>query len=511
MTASQPTTSIGASQTPAALAGYLDRLLAVCALAAAIIFIGVGIGRPVWLDEANSVLIAGHGFSGIVDALSRDNNLPLYYFLLSGWMRLFGNSEIAVRSLSAVFYVGGCAAAFALGKRLTGESRAGWYSAFFYESSALVILQAQNIRMYSLLGMLSALSAWCWLRVIRDRDGSRGAWAWLLAVNALGLLTHVWFVFVLVGQLAATAACERRQLGRFVLGGATAALPFSVLWGPIFWQQLHNGATGWMPRLQPIFLILACTEFYGLVASLLLFALAAICGMYALRNGRSSRIAPLVLIFLISVAVPLAISFVKPIYWPGRYLIVGAAPLAAVLGSILAAAPVRSLAALAGLLLLAAQVPAQFAGRDLVPGSQLPPGQSDRTTAEFLLAHAAPGDAIVFTSLARAAADYYFARAGAAHRFQEFSFPGDTATHLGWMDPSAPPERQPRLDAEASSLADQAGVIAGGGHSIWVYDGAAVRVTEILIRHLNLRLNLRSDYRLKGPYHKRIRVYRAAR
>ena len=113
-------TSIRASQTPAALAGHLDRLLAVCALAAAIVFIAVGIGRPVWLDEANSVLIAGHGFSGIVDALSRDNNLPLYYFLLSGWMRVFGNSEIAVRSLSAVFYLAGCAAAFAQ------ESRPPW-------------------------------------------------------------------------------------------------------------------------------------------------------------------------------------------------------------------------------------------------------------------------------------------------------------------------------------------------------------------------------------------------
>uniref|UniRef100_Q01PM2 Membrane protein-like protein n=1 Tax=Solibacter usitatus (strain Ellin6076) TaxID=234267 RepID=Q01PM2_SOLUE len=490
---------------------YLERLLAACALAAAVVFIGVGIGRPVWLDEANSVLIASHGFSGIIDSLSRDNNLPLYYFLLSGWMRVFGNSEIAVRSLSAIFYLGGCGAAFALGKRLTGETRAGWYSAFFYEASALAILQAQNIRMYSLLGMLSGLSAWCWLRVIRDRDGSRGAWAWLLAVNSLGLLTHVWFVFVLGGQLAATAVCERRQLGRFVLAGVAAAVPFSVLWGPVFWHQLHNGATGWMPRLQPIFLILAGTEFYGPVASLLLFALAGACAIYAVRKGCSMGIAPLVLIFLASVAVPLAISFVKPIYWPGRYLVIGAASLAAVLGSILAGAPSRLVPALAGLLLLGAQVPAQFAGRDLVPGSQLPPGQSDRTTAEFLLAHAAPGDAIVFTSLSRAAADYYFGRAGAGHRFQEFSFPADTATHLGWMDSSAPPERQTRLEAEASWIAGQAGAIAGGGHAIWVYDGASIRVTELLTRRLNLTLNPRADYRLEGSYHKRILEYRTER
>ena len=78
-------------------------------LLAGIVFIVVGIERPLFVDEAYSVLIAGRGVSAIVDGLSRDNSFPLYYFLLSFWMRLFGDSEIALRSLSAIFYVGGCA------------------------------------------------------------------------------------------------------------------------------------------------------------------------------------------------------------------------------------------------------------------------------------------------------------------------------------------------------------------------------------------------------------------
>src|SRR5687767_10835676 len=107
---------------------WTERVLVVAALAAAVIFVAVGMGRPVWLDEANSVLIADRSMSGILEALRRDNNLPLYYFLLSFWIRLFGDSEIALRSLSAVFYLGGCAASWALGMRLTRDRRAAWYS-----------------------------------------------------------------------------------------------------------------------------------------------------------------------------------------------------------------------------------------------------------------------------------------------------------------------------------------------------------------------------------------------
>ena len=45
---------------------------------------------PLWLDEANSVLIAIGGPSDIIDRLSRDGNPPLFYMLLHVWMRAFG-------------------------------------------------------------------------------------------------------------------------------------------------------------------------------------------------------------------------------------------------------------------------------------------------------------------------------------------------------------------------------------------------------------------------------------
>src|SRR5262249_30288910 len=85
----EPTTEV--SSGPASrIDGYAEVALTAAAIIAALVFIVVGISRPVWLDEANSVRIARQNLSGVVDSLSRDNNLPFYYFLLSAWMRLFG-------------------------------------------------------------------------------------------------------------------------------------------------------------------------------------------------------------------------------------------------------------------------------------------------------------------------------------------------------------------------------------------------------------------------------------
>src|SRR2546428_11725501 len=64
-------------------------------------FIGLG-HPPLWLDEANTVLIAWRDPRGVVAALAHDGNPPLFYWVLHGWMAIFGSSEAAVRSPSAL-------------------------------------------------------------------------------------------------------------------------------------------------------------------------------------------------------------------------------------------------------------------------------------------------------------------------------------------------------------------------------------------------------------------------
>ena len=54
-----------------------------------------------WLDEALTVDIARLPLHEIPNALKHDGAPPLYYYLLHFWIVLFGQSNDAVRSLSA--------------------------------------------------------------------------------------------------------------------------------------------------------------------------------------------------------------------------------------------------------------------------------------------------------------------------------------------------------------------------------------------------------------------------
>src|SRR6476469_11212144 len=124
-----------------------ERMLQLALLLAAglvmCVYVTYGIHRSLWLDEANTVHIADGSPGQIVGALSRDVSPPLYYFLLSGWMRLFGDSEIAVRLPSVLFYLAGICVMWFLGQMLFGR-RGAALTAFIYAVDPIIGRQAQN-------------------------------------------------------------------------------------------------------------------------------------------------------------------------------------------------------------------------------------------------------------------------------------------------------------------------------------------------------------------------------
>jgi len=78
-------------------------MTAVIVLAACLRFMDLG-KLELWLDECGAVLMAASP-QGLLHELARDNNPPLYFLLLKGWIGVFGLGEVAVRSMSAVIGV----------------------------------------------------------------------------------------------------------------------------------------------------------------------------------------------------------------------------------------------------------------------------------------------------------------------------------------------------------------------------------------------------------------------
>jgi hypothetical protein len=488
--------------------------LVVLAAVAVLLLIVVGIGRPIWQDDANAVLMSRHDFRGLFEALRQDNNLPVYYVLLSLWMRLFGDSEPALRSLSVVFYLAGIGMVFLLGSAIYRSRRMAFYAGLLYLASAQLIHQAQSVRMYTLLGFLSATSLLLFVRIFVQESRSRRFASVYVIVNSVGMLTQVWFFFMLFGQFLCLVLWLRRGLKKFITFTALSGVAFFALWGSAFLNQLHNGSTSWIPPFHPIFLLDILIEFYG-NQSMGLFFLLACAAPLVLAAGPVRRAfwredaARIVLTTLLAcILVPLAVSIVKPIYSPARYSTVGLPVLALLLGAILTRLAPRPYAVAICYGILIASMAWHIRDRNIVGNGSLPPGQSDRTTAEYILQHAAPGDCIVFTNLTRAAADYYFRRAGAAERFVETSFPEGLDRHAGWLDRAAMLRHPDALAAEAGRTAERLTAAARTGKLIWLYDGLP-GVSEFLKSNLDANLALAERHDLRGPFHGRLLVYTA--
>ena len=86
-------------------------------LAAVLRFHNLG-AQSFWNDEGSSYVQATRSFADIAANAARDIHPPGYYWLLALWRGFVGDSEFALRSLSAFASVLTVAFTYALGKRL---------------------------------------------------------------------------------------------------------------------------------------------------------------------------------------------------------------------------------------------------------------------------------------------------------------------------------------------------------------------------------------------------------
>jgi mannosyltransferase len=130
-------------------------LLLIMALALGLRLVNLG-GRPLWYDEAFSLLYAElsptemrAGTLGTGGAAAEEHPL-LYYTLLHGWLALFGNSPAAARLLSALLGTGTAGLVYLLGRQL-GTGRVAFLAALVVALSPFHVYYSQEARMYALL------------------------------------------------------------------------------------------------------------------------------------------------------------------------------------------------------------------------------------------------------------------------------------------------------------------------------------------------------------------------
>jgi mannosyltransferase len=152
-------------------------------------------------DEPFSIYHSQMDVNSILDLMKVENNPPLHFLLLHFWIKIFGISVFSVRFLSVIFSSLTAMVIYQIGKKFF-SFRIAFLSSVLFSFSNLNLLLAHEARVYTLFGLLAALSMYLFLYICNDRNNYKYL-ILLLITNALILYAHYLGFFVIIIQTIA--------------------------------------------------------------------------------------------------------------------------------------------------------------------------------------------------------------------------------------------------------------------------------------------------------------------
>jgi len=269
-----------------------------------------------WRDEGFSYFMAKQNLFEILRLSSKDFSPPLYYILLNIWMRLFGSSEIAIRSLSIVFYWGTIYVIFLILQDFFKFSlKKSLIYLLLFIVNPLLVYYGFEARMYSMLAFFASLSFYSFYK--------KNLKLYLLS-SILGIYTHYFMIFVVLGQYLI-----KRYRQKFVL---ISFIPWAIF---ALFQKGVNSPPFWIVKQKFIEIIAFIGKiFLGYENNFLSYAnnilplsialmILVFVGYLRLKKRVVHDKNLFKMFFVWGVFIPLfivVISFIKPIFLP-RYLI----------------------------------------------------------------------------------------------------------------------------------------------------------------------------------------------
>ena len=184
-----------------------------------------------WIDELITVCSADsiHDVATFFTPACGNMHPPLD-FLLVKWWSLGGRDEVWLRMLPALFGVAAIPVVYQLGREVAGHA-AGLIAAVLTACSPFLVPYDREVRMYSLLMLLSTASMLYFVRALRR--GRHADWVAFAVLSSLNLYVHYHATLVLAGQA---------MLGLFWFGRLRS-------WRPAAWSFLAIGIAGafWLP------------------------------------------------------------------------------------------------------------------------------------------------------------------------------------------------------------------------------------------------------------------------
>ena len=197
-------------------------------------------------DEGIMIDATGSGIAQVIADVRRGRP-PVLVIIGFLWVSLFGTSEIASRSLPALLGILSIPLVYIIGKELfnhtTYGQRIGLVGAFLLSISLFHIYHSQDYRYYALLGLMSLLLLFFYIRALHT--GQTKYFVGFIISGILLYYTHYQGVFVLIAQgihflLQGYKYPRRTRIGWFISQwGIILGLSISLL---KIWADYRMGA-----------------------------------------------------------------------------------------------------------------------------------------------------------------------------------------------------------------------------------------------------------------------------
>ncbi|MEO8088342.1 MAG: glycosyltransferase family 39 protein [Bacteroidota bacterium] len=289
-------------------------------------FYGIGYSS-FWIDEAYSVSEAQRSITGIFQDCAATDNPPFYFILLHCWCKVFGITENAVRSMSAVFSIASVLLLFYFARKNLSLATAIFVSLIFSLSNQH-LFYAQETRNYALVFLLTLISAIYYSKLFSE--GKIKSLIFLTLINILLIYTHyiAGFLVACEGIVALIFFRSHRKFFFQILLSCILVILMMVPWISNVLKHIPEEGKFWLQK--PTFY-----NFKGLyidfagnkIVTVLMFGIIAL-GSYSLYRQRRKQLnlAPVFnSIFFITWAfvVPIIvymIAFYRPVFLT-RYLL----------------------------------------------------------------------------------------------------------------------------------------------------------------------------------------------
>ena len=274
-----------------------------------------------WRDEVYSVFMASRSVGFIVNHSSIEP--PLYYLLLHFWMKIFGQSEIAVRSLSLLAFAIATVIVIVWSEKLFKKHWLSWWLPVFFFFNPMLLYYGMEARTYGWYMLFAVLSLWAY---------TENNWILWISATVLGFYSHSYFLIVPFAQVLHYIWTHRHvnfkhdPMVRSVVIAAICIAPWSLR---LFAEVAKFRQSWYFPvnlslvgsAMGNLFLGYEGTPWYLWTFTKVLSLIILFFGILALRSHKTRHTAG---IFATQIFFPLlvviGISFIKPLY-VNRYVI----------------------------------------------------------------------------------------------------------------------------------------------------------------------------------------------